>query len=102
MVGTHAEQLLLVRLVAEVGGQLLQLFLVVAEMEAQILLQPQHILDQAGAFFFQFVLVEQPEQADDGGQQQHHAEFWQGEKPAQAPGADGLRKRVHGRMLTEG
>lgn len=99
MVGPHAEQLLPVRLAAEVGGQLLELLLVVAEMEAQVLLQPQYVLDQAEALLFQFVLVQQPEQGDDGRQQQYDAQLGQGEKPAQAAGADGLRKRVHERML---
>ena len=99
--GAQAEELLLVGLGAEVVGQLLQLFLVAAEVEAQVLFQPQHILDQAGAFLLEFVLVQQPEQGDDGGQQQHDAQLGQGEKPAQAPGADGRRKRLHGRMLTQ-
>jgi len=98
--GAHLEKALAFALGAEVRGQLLQLFLIVGEMEAQVLLQPQHILDQAGAFLFQFVLVQQPEQRDDGGEQQQNAQLGQGEKPAQTAGADGRRKREHGRMLT--
>ena len=58
-------------------------------------------LIRLATFLFQFVLVQQPEQRDDGGQQQHDAQLGQGEKPAQAAGADGRRKGMHGRMLTQ-
>ena len=47
------------------------------------------ILDQPGAFLVEFVLVQHPEQRDDGGQQQQYAQLGQGEKPAQAPGTVG-------------
>lgn len=41
----------------EVNRQLLQLVLGAIEMEAQVLLQPQHILDQRGPFFFVLVAL---------------------------------------------
>ena len=87
--GADAEEPLPVGLAAEVGGKLLQLFLVACEVEAHVLFEPQHVLDQAGAFLVELVLVQQPEQGDDGSQQQDDAQLGQDEKPAQAPGADG-------------
>ncbi len=99
--GAQAEDLPLFGLCAEIVGQLLQLLFVVAEVEAQVLLEPEDVLDQPGAFLIELVLVQHPEQRDDGGQQQQHAQLGQGEKPAQAPGAVGAEGRSHGPMLNQ-
>ena len=56
---------------------------------------------QAGTFFLDVVLVQQPEQRNDCSQQQHDAQLGQGENPAQAAGADGGRERKHGGMLNQ-
>ena len=101
MVGANLEKMLAVGLAAEVVGQLLELIFIVGEMKAQVLFQPQHVLDKAGAFLLDVVLVQHPEQGDNGCQQQRDTQLGQGENPAHAAGADGGRERMHGWMLNQ-
>jgi len=58
MIGAYPEDFLSVGLGSEVVSHLLKQLFIVGEMKTQVLFQPQHVLDQAGAFILDLVLVQ--------------------------------------------
>ena len=102
MGGAQAKDFFLLRQTDHVGGQLLQLFFVAAQMKAEVLLQPQHILDQGRPILLRLIVLQQPEQRKERRQQQDDAEFGQCQQPGHAAGVagDDWAKSIHGRNGT--
>ncbi len=80
---------------------LLQIDLVAVEVKTQVLLHPQHIVDQRGALLVGVVGARQPHQRGDGGEEERQAQIGQVLDPALAARDWRLRRRgdfglVHG------
>lgn len=84
--GTQLDGACIQSLVDGFAAELGDLFGVVVEMEAQVLLHPQHVADHRRALFLEVIPVQPPDQRGDGEQEQHEGDPRHGPVPARRTG----------------